>query len=87
MNNIKKFFSNRKVHDEKYYQEQERFEHSIAGQYLKLTQIVSYPFKLPENKLTKVMIGFLVVMVLLAVLAIGIDLATGNFDPKYLFGQ
>ncbi len=87
MNNIKKFFSNRKVHDEKYYQEQERFEHSIAGQYLKLTQIVSYPFKLLENKLTKVMIGFSVVIVLLAVLAIGIDLATGNFDSKYLFGQ
>ena len=87
MNNIKKFFSNRKVHDEKYYQEQERFEHSIAGQYLKLAQIVSYPFKLLENKLTKVMIGFLVVMVLLAVFAIVFDLATGNFDPKYLFGQ
>lgn len=87
MNNIKKFFSNRKVRDEKYYQEQERFEHSIAGQYLKLAQIISYPFKLLTEKTALFSVGFVVVMILLSVFAIVFDLAIGNFDPKYLFGQ
>lgn len=87
MNNIKRFFSNHKVHDEKYYQEQERFEHSVAGQYLKLTQIISYPFKLLAEKTTLFLVGLVVVMILLSVFAIVFDLATGNFDPKYLFGQ
>ena len=87
MNNIKKFFSKRKVHDEKYYEELERFENSVAGQYLKLSQILLYPFIQFEKIATKVLIGFLIVMISLAVFAIIFDLATGNFSSQYLFGQ
>ena len=94
MNNIKGFFSsivrrckNLNTYDEERYAEIDKFNNSAVGKYLKFSQILLTPLKLFENAVTRFLIGFVLIFIFLPLFAVGIDLLTGQFDPRYLFGQ